>query len=311
MEDPEIAVIGAGLIGRGWAVVFARAGRRVRLWDPAPGACEEAVAEIGRQAAPLFELGLSCAPEALLSRIEIAPSLAAALDGVDYVQENGPERLEAKRALFADLDAAAPAGAALASSSSGIPSSAFSEALPGRARCLVAHPVNPPHLVPVVEISPSPWTDPEIAARATAIMAAVGQSPVLVKREIDGFILNRLQGALLNEALRLVEGGYVDPEDLDKTVRDGLGLRWAFMGPFETIDLNAPGGVRDYAGRYGPLFGSMAEAQSAPPNWGDPVIGAVETARRERLGAAALADRQAWRDSRLAALAAFKKTQPE
>ena len=131
----------------------------------------------------------------------------------------------------------------LASSTSAIPASQFTEALPGCARCLVAHPVNPPHLVPIVELCGAPWTTPPVIERAKRIYAEVGQVPIVVNREIDGFILNRLQGALLSEAMRLVGEGYVSPADLDKTVRDGLGLRWSFMGPLATIELNAPAGL--------------------------------------------------------------------
>ena len=128
-----------------------------------------------------------------------------------------------------------------ASSTSAIVASRFTENLEGRARCLVAHPVNPPHLVPIVELVGAPWTAPEID-RARQGDLRVGQAGAdRGAREIEGFILNRLQGALLAEAFRLVGEGYVSPQDLDKTIKDGLGLRWSFMGPFETIELNAPG----------------------------------------------------------------------
>ena len=160
------------------------------------------------------------------------------------MQENGPETAAAKRAIFADLDGAAPPAAILASSTSFIPASQFSEGLPGRARCLVGHPVNPPHLVPVVELCGAPWTAPETIARARTLYESARQAPITVNREIFGFVLNRLQGVLLAEAFRLVGEGVVSPQDLDVTLKDGLGLRWSFMGPFETIELNAPGGIR-------------------------------------------------------------------
>jgi 3-hydroxyacyl-CoA dehydrogenase len=140
-------------------------------------------------------------------------------------------------------------------------------------------------------------------------METAGMAPILVRREIDGFILNRLQCALVNEAFRLAEDGYASPEDIDKTLRHGLGLRWSFMGPFETIDLNAPGGIRDYMARYGPLYGAMAERQREAPNWGEPMMSRLEDARRSRLGAAELGARSRWRDRRLTALAVHKKTQ--
>ena len=169
--------------------------------------------------------------------------------------------------MFAALDRHAPAAAVLASSTSAIPASRFTEALAGRARCLVAHPVNPPHLVPVVELCGAPWTAPATIERALAVFTEIGQVPIVVRRELDGFILNRLQGALLSEAMRLVGEGYVSPEDLDKTVRDGLGLRWSFMGPLATIELNAPGGVADYCARYGGFYRRLAAEPPAPRVW--------------------------------------------
>ena len=169
----------------------------------------------------------------------------------------------------------------LASSTSAIPASHFTEALAGRARCLVAHPVNPPHLVPIVELCGSPWTAPATIARAQAVYDEVGQVPIIVRRELDGFILNRLQGALLSEAMRLVGEGYVSPEDLDKTIRDGLGLRWAFMGPFATIELNAPGGVVDYCARYSAFYRRLA---ADPPPAGGMGSSATPRSSAKRLG---------------------------
>src|SRR5262249_20259952 len=158
----------------------------------------------------------------------------------------------------AELDRLAAPDAILASSTSTIVASRFTEKLKGRSRCLVAHPVNPPHLVPLVELVGAPWTSPKVIAKAKALYQAVGQVAIVVKKEVDGFILNRLQAVLLAEAFRLVEGGYVTPQDLDKTLKDGLGLRWSFMGPFETIELNAPGGIPDYCGRYGGPLSALA-----------------------------------------------------
>ena len=148
----------------------------------------------------------------------------------EFVQENGPEMVEDKQAIFAELDRLAPTDALLVSSTSAIMASRFTEALQGRARCLVGHPVNPPHLVPLVELCGAPWTAPEaIVARAQSI-ARSARCRSTVNKEINGFVLNRLQGALLAEAFRLVGEGYISAEDLDHTVKDGLGLRWSFLG---------------------------------------------------------------------------------
>ena len=195
----------------------------------------------------------------------------------------------------------------LASSTSAIVASRFTEQLAGRARCIVAHPVNPPHLAPVVELCGAPWTSEETKARAREIMQRVGQRPVDVRREIDGFVLNRLQAALLTEAFRLVQDGVVSPHDLDHTVADGLGLRWAFMGPFETIELNAPRGIADYCERYVPWF--RRYVADAPPaqTWDDAAWSAVAAAWGPAPDAGDVARKGRWRDDRLAALVAHKR----
>jgi len=231
--------------------------------------------------------------------------------GAEFVQESGPERLDVKRDLFAELDAAAAPEAILATSSSFIVTSRFAEGLKGRHRCLVAHPVNPPHVVPIVELSGAPFTAPATIARARAIFESVGQVPIVVQREIDGFILNRMQAVLLSEAMRLVGEGYVSAEDLDKTIRDGLGLRWAFMGPFETIELNAPGGIPDYCARYGETLLRTSSAPVTPDVWGTDNIARAAASWGKAPSPKEILDKQRWRDDRLAALVAHKKAQPQ
>ena len=162
----KIAIVGAGLIGRAWAMVFARAGHPVKLWDGEPAAIPKALDLIENALGELREFGLiDEEPKTVRARIQAATTLADALKDVDYVQENTAERVEIKRQVYADMDAVAKPDCILASSTSTIPTSAFSEQLKGRHRCLVAHPVNPPHLVPVVELSPAPWTAPEVVQR--------------------------------------------------------------------------------------------------------------------------------------------------
>jgi len=303
----RIAVIGAGLIGRAWAVVFARAGHPVKLWDADASVVPTALGFIGQalEAARSFGL-IDEDPKSVVSRISPAPTLAAAAADADYVQENTPENVDVKRQVYAQLDAAAKPDCILASSTSTIPASAFSERLKGRHRCIVAHPVNPPHVVPIVELCPAPWTSPEILARARNLHERAGQVPITVRREVQGFILNRLQAALLMEAWRLVDEDYVSVEDLDKTIKDGLGLRWSFMGPFETIDLNAPGGVRDYAARYGQsLYEQVASIRPKP--WGEALVSKIEAERRKLMPQDEHAQREAWRDQRLMALIAHKR----
>ena len=305
----KIAIIGSGLIGRAWTMVFARAGHEVRMYDNAPGAVDKALGLIKAGLAELKDAGLIDEdPAAVMKRVTAAQTLEDAVGGADYVQENTSEKPDVKREVYAVLDAAAPAHCILASSTSTIQTSRFSEGLKGKHRCIVAHPVNPPHVVPIVEISPAPWTSPEVIEKTRALHVKVGQVPITVKKEVEGFILNRLQAALLREAWRLVGEGYVSAEDLDKTIRDGLGLRWAFMGPFETIDLNAPGGVADYAARFGSAFESMMGNVEYKP-WDKDLIASIEAQRREIMPHEKHAEREAWRDRRLMALVAHKRAQ--
>jgi 3-hydroxyacyl-CoA dehydrogenase len=304
----RVAIVGSGLIGRAWAMVFAGGGCEVALYDVVPGVAEKARALVGEGLGELAANGLVADAKAAAARVRSVAGLAEALDGATFVQENTPETVEAKRAIFAELDKLAPPEAILASSTSTIVASRFTEHLKTRPRCLVAHPVNPPHLVPLVELVASPWTTPETVARAKAVYEAVGQVPIVVRREIDGFILNRLQAVLLSEAFRLVEEGYVSPQDLDKTLKDGLGLRWSFMGPFETIELNAPGGIPDYCERYGPSLAGLSKAD--PGIYGAPARDPILEQWGAHLSAADIAAKMQWRDKRLAALRAHKRSQP-
>jgi 3-hydroxyacyl-CoA dehydrogenase len=307
MSMEKIAIIGAGLIGRAWATVFARAGHPVVMWDNDPAAVPRALALIEEGLKEQKGFGLIAEePMVVRARVSGAATMADALKDADYVQENTAENLEIKQSVYRQMDAAARPDCILASSTSTIETSRFAAGLPGKHRCLVAHPVNPPHVVPVVEISPAPFTSPEVVARTRALHEKVGQVPILVKREVEGFILNRLQAALLNEAWRLVKEDYVSVDDLDKTIKDGLGLRWAFMGPFETIDLNAPGGIPDYAVRYGPkLHGMMKDVRYEP--WDAALVAKVEAERRKAMPQSQHAAREAWRDRRLMALIAHKR----
>ena len=303
----RVAIIGTGFIGRAWAISYARAGHAVALWDSEAAAPRAALAYIDRLLPDLaaHEL-LGEPPAAVRARMSTAPTLAAALDGTDHVQENTFEDVAVKRDIFARLDAAAAPHTVLASSTSAILPSLFTEHLAGRRRCLVVHPINPPYLIPAAEVVPAPWTEAEVVARTATLLRDAGHAPIVMRKELDGFVMNRLQGALLEEAFRLVAEGYASIEDIDIGLREGLALRWSFMGPFETIDLNAPGGIADYVRRYEPAYVRMHPAQKQRADW-QKALPAVEAARRRALPAEQLAARQAWRDQRLMALAAHKR----
>lgn len=305
----RVAVIGCGFIGRAWAITFARAGHDVALWDEDPETPHRAIdfaASVAPDLAANDLLG-GVDPQVLLARLRAEKTLPAALVGADHVQENAPERLDLKKALFAELNRLAPQHAVLASSSSAILPSHFTEHLTHRHRCLVIHPINPPYLIPAAEVVPAPWTSPEIVERARDFLIAAGQAPIVMKRELDGFVMNRMQGALLEEAFRLVADGFASTEDVDIGIREGLALRWSFMGPFETIDLNAPAGVCDYVERYQGIYSNLFTQMQRRVDWAGPVLAQIERERRAKLPADQLAERQKWRDRRLMALAVHKR----
>ena len=305
----RVSIVGCGFIGRAWAISFARAGHDVALWDQDPDAPHHALQFIDSVTPDLAKNDLlgGSSPQHLLARLRVEKNLAAALADADHVQESAPERLDVKKALFIELDRLTPESAVLASSSSAILPSRFTESLPHRHRCLVIHPINPPYLIPAAEVVPAPWTAPQIVERARSFLIAAGQAPIVMKRELDGFVMNRMQGALLEEAFRLVADGFASAEDIDVGIREGLALRWCFMGPFETIDLNAPAGVRDYVERYQGIYSNLFAQMQRRVDWAGPVLAHIERERREALPAKQLVERQKWRDRRLMALAAHKR----
>jgi 3-hydroxyacyl-CoA dehydrogenase len=293
-----------GLIGRSWAVDFARAGARVALWDAMDGVVETSLSQIRQLVSDMDGAGLlNETPEAILSRINPCSTLSEALSGADYIQENTPERIEIKYDVLAAIEANAQPDAVIASSSSGLLPSAMFENIASARRCLVAHPLNPPHLIPAVELVPGPATDAASLHTARMILEEAGHVVLTLRREIAGFVMNRLQGAVLDEAFRLVEQGIVGPEDVDIALRDGLAMRWSVVGPFETVDLNAPGGVFDYIDRYGPMYDDLAIGSEGRADWKGPVRDVVTADRRARLAVDQIPARTKWRDARLAEIA--------
>jgi len=306
----HVAIVGAGFIGRAWAIVFARAGFSVAVYDAVDTALAQCQRLLLENISDLAEHGLiSEAPATVLARIRTETTLPAALKGACLVQECAYETLEIKRAVFAELDRYAAPDTILASSTSWLKASEFSEGLAGRTRVLVAHPVNPPYLIPLVELAPAPWTDAAVLASAKTIYREAGQVPVVLHKEITGFLLNRIQAAVLNEALNLYADGFASMEDMDLVLKNGLGMRWSFMGPFETIDLNAPQGLMDYAERYGSTFREVAADQATNP-WNRDTMAQLHAQRREVLPAGDMQARARWRDRRLMALIAHQRSQP-
>jgi L-gulonate 3-dehydrogenase len=309
----KVAVVGAGLVGGSWALVFARAGISVKMYDISLDSLNAAVVSIRSSAELLESQGLlnSRSTAQIMAAIGTTDNLDEVLDGAEYIQECAPERLEIKRALYQQLGRLASPQAILASSTSGLPASSFSSDIQGRDRCVIVHPINPPHLIPLVEIVPAPWTSKDVVRRAAGFMVAVGQVPVRLEREIDGFIVNRLQSAILGEAFRLVEDGICSVQAIDTAMSDGLGLRWCFLGPFATIDLNAKGGVADYCKKLGPMYYELAKSQADPRPWSEALVHEVESQCREMVTSENLDSRKNWRDYCLAALLKCKRAFPQ
>eukprot|EP00049_Salpingoeca_infusionum_P005506 m.92920 g.92920 ORF g.92920 m.92920 type:complete len:334 (+) comp12992_c0_seq7:74-1075(+) len=314
MEGKKAAIIGSGLIGRCWAALFARAGAQVSMFDIEMSQLEASLIAVQATVQELSDNDLLRDQDVgdVIARISVTTDMGTAIKDAFFVQECVPESLELKRKVFAQIDQLAEDDAILASSTSCIAPSKFTEGLTHCANAIVCHPVNPPHYIPVVEVVPAPWTSPDTVTRVRQIQLDLGQAPVVLNKEVNGFIINRLQYALLMEAWRLVEDGVASPQDVDSAISNGLALRWSFMGPFETIDLNAPQGVLDYCERYGETITEVCGEQTDPRQMkGSKTAQVVHDAMRESVPAEDLANgkRRAWRDRRLAALAVHKMLQ--
>ncbi len=270
----KVAVIGCGVIGQGWAVVFARSGFEVCLFDAQAGAAEVALERIDGVVRDLLSIEDSDR-EAVRARISIAVDVEEAVAGAIYVQESITEEAGAKRDVFIQLDALAAPDTILASSASAIPPDQFLADVEGRRRCLIAHPFNPPYLITVVEVLPNSWTDAAVLESCLEMMRRCGQAPILVKRPIEGFVVNRLQVALVNEAMNLVARGVASPADIDTGVREGLGRRWAIFGPFETMNSNAPNGFREYTAKFGSSYQGLGQDLKIHEPWDPKALEAV------------------------------------
>lgn len=300
ISNQRVAVIGAGNIGRAIALIFAAAGHTVRICELEAGARNQALERITASIADLREFGLvRVEPAEILSRISVDGDLGDTVRDATYIQECVPEDLQLKQKLFRELAQLAPAAAVLASSSSAIPASHFAAELATRERCLVAHPGNPPTLLRVVEVVPAPFTDSDVVDRACATLRSAGLAPVALKKEVTGFAFNRLQGAVLREAYCLVRDGVVSVEDVDTIMRDGLGLRWAVVGPFETADLNRRGGIKAHAEIMGPAYAAMGAERGQNDPWTPELIEKVDRERRDLVPIEQWEERVRWRDRQI------------
>ena len=300
MSMPAVTVLGAGSIGVSFAILFACKGFDVTVYDPFDEALPRAAADLRERLKQLADFG-GTDPVDAEARVRFTADLDAALAEAEFVQECAPERVDLKQELLQRAAARTPPGVPLASSSSAIVPSRLAEGLDAvvAERILVGHPGNPPYLLPVVEVVPSPFTAEAITERATDVYRAAGLRPVLVRREVEGFLFNRLQGALLREAYCLVRDGVASVDDIDEVVRSGLGRRWGVIGPFETVDLNTRGGIESHAAKMGPAYERMGAERGQSDPWTPELVADVTAQRRALLDLDDWDERVRWRDRQL------------
>ena len=303
-DNGNVVILGAGSIGISFAAVFSDAGFAVTLAEPDPARRDAAMAGVSVQYQAIALAGLT---QGKSGPIAVLPDPGATLGRAVLVIEAGPERLEAKRAIFGGLLAGCGPDTVIASASSAIP---MSQVLPDpadQARCLVAHPVNPPSVLRLVELVPAPATLPATLTRAASLFEAAGFTSITLGHEIEGFVLNRLQGAVLREAYRLVAEGVTDSAGVDAVMRLGLGPRWSLSGPFETAELNTPGGIRAHAARMGAAYRRMGAARGETGvDWPDDLVARVDAERRRIIAVDDLPARADWRARAVARLVALR-----
>lgn len=272
----RIAIVGAGSIGIGWALHFASHGLDVRLFDVDAAQRASVDSKVRERLVLLRDHGLiSEGIESITGRISTHESLAGALEGADYIQECGPENVDFKRQLFLEIESLVSDGAVIASSSSAIASSKFTAGMRHPERALIVHPGNPPYLLLVSELVPHATTSEETVAFVKDLLESTGMSAVLVHGEPEGFVFNRLQGALLREAYCLVRDGVISPRELDEIMIRGLGKRWSLIGAFGTSALNVKGGITAHAARMGDSYRRMGKERGQDDPWDESLVAKV------------------------------------
>ena len=259
----RVACVGAGVIGGGWVAHFLARGYDVTAWDPSPDAAQKLRRLVDAAWPALTSLGL--AEGASPDRLTVTETLEQAVADAEFVQESAPEKLDLKRDLLTRLDAATPPGVVIASSTSGYPMTDMQTTAADPSRLVVGHPFNPPYLIPLVEVVGGEHTDPAAVAWATRFYEAAGKSVITMNNEVPGFIANRLQEALWREALHMVANGEATVRDIDLSITEGPGLRWAVMGPMLTFALaGGEGGMAHMLDHFGPSLKSPWTRLEAP-----------------------------------------------
>jgi len=279
----KIGICGVGLIGASWAIGFANAGFKVFVYD----SHKESFITFKETSKKLIQdiriINPAIDEAKINSNIKLDCTVQEICEDTILVQESVLEDLEIKKRVFEQLDKFASKNTIIASSSSYLLISKISELVNGKHRCINAHPALPPHIVPFVEVAGGIDTDPNIIKQAVSIYKMAKYAAITVNKETEGFVLNRLQGALLNEAVRLHEGGFASMEDIDIALKHALGIRWAFLGPFEIMDLNAPEGIKDSFTRYKKGIQNLAREQNSVPGYSEEYLNKLEIDQRKRL----------------------------
>ncbi len=295
------ACIGGGLIGSGWAARFVLSGIDVSLYDPGPDAASAVQAAMDNAERAFDRMFGNARPAA--GALSIAGSLAEAVEGAGFIQESVPEQLDLKRRVLAEIDAAAPAGAVVASSTSGLLPSALQEHMQHPERMLVGHPFNPVYRLPLVEVAAGRRTAPEAVRRACAVYAGLGMKPLVLRKEIDAFIADRLQEALWREALWLVHDGVATVGEIDDAICYSFGLRWAQMGVFQTYRLaGGEAGMRHFMEQFGPCLAWPWTKLTDVPELDEALIDAIAEQSDRQAAALSVRDLERIRDDNLIAI---------
>lgn len=300
----KIACIGSGTIGRSWALIFATRGNNVNLYDVSNDILIDAKEFIRTWLKILTKKGAMEEKQLkqIMGKIKLTLSLRDAVRDIDYVQESVPENLELKKQVFSEISSMVKSSAILASSTSGLLMTEIQKAAVKPERCITAHPINPPHLIPLVEIVPGKETSEDVIKTVYDFMLRLQKIPIIIKKEVPGFVFNRLAAALWREALDLLDKGVATVEDIDKAVYAGMGLRWAVMGPFLTYHLGGgEKGLEYFIDHLGPAFSawwkSMATWTSISHSAAKKAVDGV--GQMELVKAKAYKELIRWRDEKL------------